>query len=126
LNILSSSINLIYSDTKEIIINLEQSLKEVKNEKQAENCSISLNFLSIPENSKKLLQADSEELEIIIRVYEQCCRIKSEDTVERINENQIGTVKLHPKEQATLTESSYKFIRSFSEQLIVQYCALSE
>jgi hypothetical protein len=33
LNILSTSINLIYSDNKEIIANLEQSLKNDQNEK---------------------------------------------------------------------------------------------
>lgn len=55
LNILSSSINLIYANTKDIIKNLESTLKNIQNEKQAENSSISLNYLSTPENCKKLL-----------------------------------------------------------------------
>lgn len=63
---------------------------------------------------------------MIIKVYEKCCHIKSEDTIQRLNENKLGEVKTQIKEQSTLTESSSKFIRSFSEQLIVQYCALSE
>jgi hypothetical protein len=93
LNILSSSINLIYADTKDIIKNLESSMKQVENEKQAENCSISLNFLSMPENSKKLLQSDnSEELEMIKKVYEQCCSIKRHDVVRIIETNTIGNL----------------------------------
>ena len=55
LSILSTSINLIYADNKDIIAHLETSLKNNTNEKQAENSSISLNYLSAPENSKKLL-----------------------------------------------------------------------
>ena len=53
LNILSTSINLIYADNKEIIQNILSLDWERSNEKQAENTSISLNFLS--ENAKKLL-----------------------------------------------------------------------
>jgi hypothetical protein len=73
LNILSTSINLIYADTKEIITNLSHQLKEIQNEKQAENCSISLNYLSMPENSKKLLNTGTEELNLITEVFKQCC-----------------------------------------------------
>jgi hypothetical protein len=57
-DILSSSINLIYSDIKDIIINLEESLRDsdkMKNAKQAQSSSISLNYLAQPENAKKLL-----------------------------------------------------------------------
>jgi hypothetical protein len=58
LDILSSSINLIYSDIKDVLVNLEESLRDsnkMKNAKQAENSSISLNYLAQPENAKKLL-----------------------------------------------------------------------
>jgi len=55
LNILSTSINLIYADNKEIIHNLIKQLGDLKQDKQAENASISLNYLSRPENTKKLL-----------------------------------------------------------------------
>jgi len=46
LDILSSSINLIYSDTRNVVVNLESNLKSMKDEKQAENSTISLNYLS--------------------------------------------------------------------------------
>ena len=62
LKILSTSINLIYANNKDILANLEGSLKNIENEKHAENSSISLNYLSAPENSKNLLSADSDEL----------------------------------------------------------------
>jgi hypothetical protein len=53
LSILSTSINLIYSNTRDIVLNLEQNLRNpVVNEKQAENSSIALNYLTAPENAK--------------------------------------------------------------------------
>ena len=70
LDILSSSINLIYSDIKDVVVNLDENLKNIKDEKQAENSSISLNYLAQPENTKRLLQGSSEDLKIITRVYE--------------------------------------------------------
>jgi hypothetical protein len=51
LEILSSSINLMYADSKDIIGNLQKNLGAVTNEKMAENCSISLNYLAGPENT---------------------------------------------------------------------------
>ena len=68
-------------------------MKNIENEKQAENCSISLNFLSMPENSKKILQAESDELQLIKKVFEQCCAIKRKDLVTIIEGNTIGNVK---------------------------------
>lgn len=74
LNILSSSINLIYSDNSQIISNLDHSLQHISNEKQAENSSISLRYLSQSDNCKKLLNTDSEEnMQALIRVFTQCC-----------------------------------------------------
>jgi len=55
LNILSTSINLIYSNINDIVTTLHQTLGSIENEKQAENSSISLNYLSTSENAKKLL-----------------------------------------------------------------------
>jgi hypothetical protein len=55
LDILSSSINLIYSDIKDVVLSLDENLKNIKDEKQAENSSISLNYLALPENTKVLL-----------------------------------------------------------------------
>lgn len=61
LKILSNSMSLIYSDNKEIITNLEQSLSEATSDsKQAENSVILLNYLSTPTNFKKLLTEDSQ------------------------------------------------------------------
>lgn len=60
LNILSTSINLIYSDNKQIISNLQANMRDVANQKQAVNSSISLNYLSMGENAKRILLGDSE------------------------------------------------------------------
>jgi hypothetical protein len=46
LNILSTSINLIYSNTGEIVQSVLASLSELGNTKQEENSSISINHLS--------------------------------------------------------------------------------
>ena len=62
---MQTSINLLYSDHKDIIKNLINSMKDSDNEKQNQISSISLNFLSLPENLKKLFSADDEELELI-------------------------------------------------------------
>jgi hypothetical protein len=67
---MSSSISLIYSDIKHILSNLEQNLKNLKDEKQAENSIISLNYLAQTENIKKLLQGTSDDLNVVTRVYE--------------------------------------------------------
>lgn len=126
LSILSTSINLIYADNKEIIRNLNGQLKDVKNEKQAENCSISLNYLSMPENSKKVLQAESEELQLITQVFEQCALLKSQDLNKTIEESSTGALNSQITVDSTLILACSKFVRGLSEQLIVQYCALTE
>lgn len=46
LNILSTSINLIYSNTSEIVASLQEGLADISNEKQAANSSISINYLA--------------------------------------------------------------------------------
>ncbi|CDW73494.1 UNKNOWN [Stylonychia lemnae] len=126
LNILSTSINLIYADNKQIIQTLLQSQKDISNQKQAENSSISLNYLSVPENSKKILMGDSEELQLVSQVFDLCSNIKSQDMVEVIKTLKLSADQIVAHESNTLTNASNKFIKGLSEQLIVQYCALSE
>jgi len=61
LKILSNSMSLIYADNKEILINLTKNLEVATTDvKQAENSTISLNYLSTSENIKKLINDDSE------------------------------------------------------------------
>jgi hypothetical protein len=61
-------------------------------------------------------------------VFEQCCQIKSKDISKVIEQNQLGNVNAaeNIKTYPTLVEASSKFIRGLSEQLILQYCSLSE
>ena len=40
------------------------NLEKIENEKQAENASISLSYLSAPENAKAILQGDTEVLRL--------------------------------------------------------------
>lgn len=82
LSILSTSINLIYSDITDVARNLEETLAKLENEKQAENSSISLNYLTQSENMKKLIQGS--DLKIVTSVFEQCCAIKSSDLLKSI------------------------------------------
>lgn len=81
LSILSTSINLIYSNINDIVVSLESTLGSASehNDKQAENSSISLNYLSSSENAKKLLQGDEAELKVLVSVFEHCCKVKSAD-----------------------------------------------
>lgn len=125
LNILSTSINLIYSNISDIVQSLETNLSNIVNEKQAENSSISLNYLTSSENAKKLLLGNSDELKLVTRVFEQCCSIKSQDITKIIKGSPLGgdTEAITP---SNIVVSANKFIKSLSEQLIVSYCALSE
>jgi hypothetical protein len=127
LNILSSSINLIYSNINDIVASLESGLGAIQNEKQAENSSISINYLATSENTKRLLQGTPEELKVLVSVFEQCSKIKSRDLVKLI-EAQGGltaeTIVLGTP--SNLVKSASKFTKSLTESLIVSYCALSE
>lgn len=100
-------------------------MKNIENEKQAENSSISLNYLSIPENCKTLLRADQDELDLIKKVFERCCFIKSEDLNKQITTFKLGST-VNDHKSSTIVIASNKFIKNLSEQLIVQYCALNE
>ena len=125
LEILSSSINLIYSDSKDILIALEDSLHNIKDEKQAENSSISLNYLAQAENAKKLLQGSSDDLKLISRVFDQCSKLKSQSLIQCIKESPLGSSQTIIQ-SSNLANSCNKFLKNISEQLIVYYCALSE
>jgi hypothetical protein len=63
LNILSSSINLIYSNITDVARSLK--FEVITDEKQAENSSISLNYLAQSENAKKFLQGTTEDLKLL-------------------------------------------------------------
>ena len=91
LKILSTSINLIYSDTKEILMNLSTSLESIKNDKQAQNCSISLSFLSLNENAKQLI-ANTTSFEELKKVLTLCCQLKTTDVLECLKTNSLGAV----------------------------------
>ena len=118
LSILSTSINLIYSDNKEIIKNLSHLLKDISNEKEEENCGISLNYLSIPDTCKKLLKANQEELELLTQVYSQCCQIRSSDIIKVIDCTSFEVIGAKEALPSHFIESCSKFIRGISEQLV--------
>ena len=102
-------------------------MKIEQNEKQAENSSISLNYLSESENAKRVLHSDSEELQLIQRVFELCSDIKSNNIKAVIQASKLNDIDASSKTVVpTLVTASNKFVKSFSEQLIVQYCALTE
>jgi hypothetical protein len=125
LSILSTSINLIYSNIGDIVTSLESNLGDIENEKQAENSSISLNYLSTSENAKKLLMGEKDDLKLVTRVFQQCCAIKSQDLSKTIKAHPLGgSSETHTTSNIVI--ASNKFIKSLSEQLIVYYCALSE
>ena len=55
-NIMVISINLLYSNSDQIVQTLYTQMVKVSNPNAGENCSIYLNYLSVAENSKKLLE----------------------------------------------------------------------
>jgi len=59
-------------------------------------------------------------------VFEKCCTVKSQSLVEVIRSARLGDAALPRVPSSTLVQASDKFVRAFSEQLIVQYCALNE
>lgn len=125
LSILSSSINLIFSDIKDIAQSLADNLKNITDEKQAENSSISLNYLSQPENAKKLLQGEAKDLKLVTEVFELCCSIRGSNLAKVIVDTKLDESHYIIK-SSNISESSNKFIKNLSEQLIVFYCSLTE
>lgn len=59
-------------------------------------------------------------------MFEQCSEIKSQDLIKNIEAAKLSDGLNKLEAPSTLVQASEKFIKSFSEQLIVQYCALSE
>ena len=114
LSILSTSINLIYSNIKDVVLNLESNLNNITDEKQAENSSISLNYLTASENAKQMLMGVTDELKLVTRVFEQCCQIKSQDIIKIIKSAPLGGDQ-PPITSTNLVSTSNKFIKSLSE-----------
>jgi hypothetical protein len=48
----------------------------------------------MPENSKKLLNGDSDELKLLTEVFKHCCTIKSNETIKVINSNSLGNINI--------------------------------
>lgn len=125
LSILSSSINLIYSDIKDIAQSLADNLKSITDDKQAANSSISLNYLSLPENAKKLLQGEAKDLKLVTEVFDLCCSIRGSNLAKVIVDTKLEGSQ-HLIQSSKISESSNRFIKNLSEQLIVFYCSLTE
>lgn len=73
------------------------------------------------------MQSDTEELQLTQKVFELCSAIKSNDIQKLIRSTKLNEVDASSKiVTPTLVIASNKFVKNLSEQLIVQYCALSE
>lgn len=44
----------------------------------------------MPENSKKLLLSETDELKMISGIYEKCCHIKSQEIIDLIKQTELG------------------------------------
>lgn len=60
-------------------------MANITNEKQAENCSISLNYLATPATSSKLFVNDNAQIEAVKSIFSLCCQMKGSKTSETIS-----------------------------------------
>jgi len=74
-----------------------------------------LNYLCAPENSKKILLGDSDELQLVSKVYDLCSNIKSQDIVEHIKNLKLSADPIGAYANKTLINASNKFIKGLSE-----------
>jgi len=70
-------------------------------------------------------------LKVLVDVFEQCCKLKSQDLVKSIGQATAQLdVEAKPSKSAqassNLVNSANNFIKVLTEQLIVSYCAISE
>jgi uncharacterized protein Smg (DUF494 family) len=76
--ILSDSMNLIYSGSSEIMESLEASLSKAEQDKKhADNSTLLLTFLCQQENMRQSLESE-ESSKRAMRVFEKCSRITLE------------------------------------------------
>jgi (p)ppGpp synthase/HD superfamily hydrolase len=84
--IMSNSLDLIYSDTSEIITSLNEKLGNLQNEKEEEIASFSLKYISLPQNTKKLLETqDEEKLSLLSEVLSKCALIRRNSVIKELS-----------------------------------------
>lgn len=85
LNIMQSSMDLIYKDTNEIMAGLSSDLKEAnKDSKKADSSSLSLSYLSTPENYRKFIATSPSDRKSIFDALEHTSNIVGEKIIEKI------------------------------------------
>lgn len=63
---------------------------------------------------------------MVEQVFVNCCTIKSQSLIDVIKSFKLGDSSVPAISSTPLIQAADKFVRGFSEQLIVQYCALTE
>jgi len=85
LNIMQSSMDLIYKDTNEIMNSLSSDLKDAnKDSKKADSSSLSLSYLSTPENYRKFIATSLKDRKSILDALEHTSNIVGEKLMEKI------------------------------------------
>lgn len=114
---------LLYSDTKEVIFSLEKVFKQANEptEKQKENCAFSLQYLARRDNMSKLVKADSDQhdsLQFVIETLSKqlICYMTSKISATHFTED------LPAVEQLSLFWHSYhEFQASLAEALLHEF-----
>jgi hypothetical protein len=119
LQILSNSMNLIYSGNSQIMDSLEASLtKAPRDYKHAENSTMLLTYLCQPENMRQILENEESSAKAI-KVLEMCAKISYDQAMDKVddycsNEKSKEEKKEHghdhSKEMENLSKASTKFI----------------
>jgi hypothetical protein len=108
---------------------LHSQMLSVTDPKSGANCGIYLNYLSMPENTQNLFKSEqgSREDLTLQEVVEQGCSVTLgyfRRTFESITRTQSKEFRLMSSESYESTV--HKFLRTFAERLLIEYCNASE
>ena len=127
LQILSNSMNLIYSGNSQIMDSLEASLVNAQQDyKHAENSTMLLTYLSQPENMRQILENEESSTKAI-KVLGMCAKITYDQALDKVddycsNEKSKEEKKDHghdhSKEIENLSKASTRFIQLVASEVM--------
>ena len=124
LKILSTSINLIYSNNFEIVQALQKQLDNVDDDKTARNSAVSLNYLSLPDVCRSILTFTSQDqLTQVMKIFGQTAMIRSKSACLFVDNFNLTGENTAPA-QKSIVDASSKFMLTFAEQVLVNYCGM--
>jgi len=124
-DILANSMDLIYSETKEIVSTLDETLHNLTNEKQEENASFGLRYLSKPHNTAKLFATtEQKNLDQFVHLFTRCSQLLSTWYDNTISKNRYAEDFPEDDEGSILIQACKGFVSAVSERLLIQVASL--